>query len=942
MAWLKGRRLKPSRHFVLALALLVAASALLISTARSYGDFATAPHETPLNCPARFITAMVSDGHGGVWAAGEDTGICHGTFTPTPNHGNPQGEPPNLSWRSGFNISANWTAFNQTNSPGLVSNHIYSLCVDAKGRLWVGTDRHGVCVYNGKTWKHYGILTGPIGSHVIAITNDPRNHSVWMCSESGISIYQCSRHGSHIAAGYAGGGMSDEHATPGQHAPLAFGRWHYITGVDGLPASPDCVAFNKRGTAFVGTLCNGLAMAHYPYKHWRVIHGPWQLPRTAMGLGLPSNLINCVSVGRHGTVYVGTDLGLAISKNHGESFRYERGADYATKVLGLWHPPVGYQSPPAAFLKRLLPGDHITTVAQDALGNIWIGTWRNGYAVLNPRSGQSYRSADYAIAATYYHNEMIQDGTDLYVARLCPVKVQIAAAQDGDAGVPPCNGTQNGGAGVLTRQIMLIGRYGDGVWAFNRTLPARESKTRDLAKAKPSTAPLPQTAAAPTTTQLATLCKQLESTPLPSPGSIASVIPIGADWRTQGSWLGRYGRYWMCLFAADDPGVGDMVWEAGKAGLSHLEFIGPHCHPGDSVRLYHTWLFTHKQRVLQLPPIYDQMAYAMAMGGSGKNDRRESEIDDHGEAYSEAWQGPDVNVTFHIPKGEYTLSIYEFNKDGHTGANRARDYVFSAEGLPPGTKVQRVLTGHAPGFYDRKVLTAIQRAELISRGAAAFYRLPTSVLGRIVNFWGGVWHRILVRGPMVLLIRIGRNHSFNTILCGAALDPLNEHPAPYYYGRQAWRARLKQLSNAREALRRRWTEIRDTLPKVGEGVPSGYFANRLLRDEEFMLHENPDAWAASSQLIYTVELRRLMALYGKRLLRAKPGQLVVAARCAYRLELFPLWEGLEQRQDITTSRQIEKGLRWNQVYSSYRGLEFGVIRTYVKGPKAGQFAAAAN
>ena len=57
-----------------------------------------APGEIPLNCPAQFITAMVSDGHGGVWVAGEDTGIYRGTLNVQSVNANKQtGEPPGLS-----------------------------------------------------------------------------------------------------------------------------------------------------------------------------------------------------------------------------------------------------------------------------------------------------------------------------------------------------------------------------------------------------------------------------------------------------------------------------------------------------------------------------------------------------------------------------------------------------------------------------------------------------------------------------------------------------------------------------------------------------------------------------------------------------------------------------------------------------------------------------
>ena len=65
------------------------------------------------HCPVHFVTAMVSDGQGGAWIAGEDSGIYH--YLP--------------GWPS------HWQHYDKKNSPGLVSNHIYSLCLDARRNL---------------------------------------------------------------------------------------------------------------------------------------------------------------------------------------------------------------------------------------------------------------------------------------------------------------------------------------------------------------------------------------------------------------------------------------------------------------------------------------------------------------------------------------------------------------------------------------------------------------------------------------------------------------------------------------------------------------------------------------------------------------------------------------------------------------------------------------
>jgi hypothetical protein len=48
--------------------------------------------------------------------------------------------------------------------------------------------------------------------------------------------------------------------------------------------------------------------------------------------------------------------------------------------------------------------------------------------------------------------------------------------------------------------------------------------------------------------------------------------------------------------------------------------------------------------------------------------------------------------------------------------------------------------------------------------------LPQLWHGRVVDFQGGVYKKMLVRGPMTLAIQADRNHTFNTMLSGVFVD----------------------------------------------------------------------------------------------------------------------------------------------------------------------------
>ena len=833
-----------------------------------------------LRCPAQYITAMVSDGRGGAWVASEDSGIYH------------------------YQPGSAWQHYDKANCPGLTSNHIYSLCLDAKLRLWAGTLRHGVCVFNGVKWKHYGLLNGPLGCHVVAIASDPYDKSVWMCTEAGISIYETGKH-------------------KWRYLPQAAPKKSDDISANGLPPNPDCVAFNTDGVAFVGTQCNGLAIGYPPYHSWYMVKGPWKMPRTPFGKGLPSSLINAVVAGKHGRIYVATDGDLAWDNPANPYvFQYERGADYAAKVKGLWHPPARFKMPSRAFLNHLLPGDHVTCLAVDKRGELWLGTWRNGLWIntLNhsaPRQGQI--------------RELTPGVRRFSGAMLARRRWWVRSVQLKKAGVhditsiigpqPPAPGVSRFVLNMfdvsailpLADGQILIGHYGCGVTVgrlIPQTLLGRIAGTfhRFVGTVLPRPfwhANLPAPAKAPTSRQLEGLDETLLENNIPQKSDRPYVIPMTDDWRTQGTWLGRYGRYWACLFACCSSPP-DFVWSPASIALDHNEEIGPHHRKNDSIRFWVQWLATARKRVLELPEIYLDSRILMHLTTWGV-DRRESEIDDHGESYPATWQGPGLYVYLRIPPGTHTLSLYFFNKDGHSQKSCNRDYVVSM--LP-----QAASYHFGTALYPNLVLLANTRG--IARS-------------RVVNFWGGVWKRFLVRGPMKLAVRVAKNYSFNTILQAAMLDPLAERPAPYYYGHRAWQIHERKRAEFRTRLAAAWRsqQLPDAPSPTAEGAGLAT-ARQIMQILNLLEHRAPAEWAASQRFAYLSVLRWCVARTGD---LPKDRQAVkIAEKCYYHLNLFRRWEAMEKSRGIITSRQIEEGLRWDRWRDSYRGLEFGVIRKYVK------------
>ena len=139
------------------------------------------------------------------------------------------------------------------------------------------------------------------------------------------------------------------------------------------------------------------------------------------------------------------------------------------------------------------------------------------------------------------------------------------------------------------------------------------------------------------------------------------------DWRTQGDFYGadalknyRYGEWSARLCAVASPY--DASW--GRKGAACVGNLGSHHAKGDSIRNWVHWNKTDNPRSLKNP----YLGY-----------RRQAEWDDHGEAYPMSYEGPHLYVDIIMPKDAEYLAFYIFNKDGHDGMNRCRDYVITVK-----------------------------------------------------------------------------------------------------------------------------------------------------------------------------------------------------------------------------------------------------------------------
>ena len=768
----------------------------------------------------RYVLSLVEDRQQRVWIGTEDQGVWRLDES--------QGRP-------------RWKQF--TIPDGLGDESIHALACDTQGRIWAGHLNHGVSVWNGEKWRNYPVGSGPIGERVFAIKVNPRDGSVWIGTNCGLSRY-------------------DERSK----------TWTHWTQENGLAENAVCaLAFAPNGDVIIGSESHGvaLAVASSSYRYWRVVAGADTLP---------SDLINDVLVSKSGAIYVATTSGLARSNDKGATWRALRGLDQSVQ-LETNRPfletaaseTVAETAAPVLPLLEATPlaEDYVTCLAQDGNGRLWLGFRREGYQVRDVNT--LHLLSDEPVTESAPH--------DAFVRAILP---------------------RSGG------QSPLLGLYGRGSQSARDQLPHLPMQPVPA----PAIADLPAPARAPDAPELAALLKRLLAVPPLADSNVPTLTALADDWSTQGDWLGRYGRYQAVLAAMLSPN--DYLWGAGETMMPYQVRIGPHKTPDDALRYWVQNLYTVTPESLELPAAYYHSRIAHGLDKS-LGHRRQSEWDDHGEAYPMSFDGPHLYASIQIPKGWFVLSLYDWNKDGQIGSNRWRDYQISAHTHP---------------------------AEIPLNSIEGFASWPDEVRGRIHDFRGGVWKRFLVRGPQNVTVEVNRNHSFNTILAGMFLDRWDAQPAPYFGTLQDWQVRDNERASRRgQLLEEAYIPSRQAQRalRFEAGQNAAETAQRLWQGVQEVRLLNP-LWHESNARPYYLAL--LAWCQQNQSLNTDWQQNCVQA-CWLQLHGFQKSETSQRAAGVLTAREIELGLRWDGV-SNYAGRGFQVVSEAVAQRKNAAGAAVAN
>ena len=185
-----------------------------------------------------------------------------------------------------------------------------------------------------------------------------------------------------------------------------------------------------------------------------------------------------------------------------------------------------------------------------------------------------------------------------------------------------------------------------------------------------------------------------------------------------------------------------------------------------------------------------------------------------------------------VPAGLFHLSLYGIDPNGHATTTRFQDYEISIRPHPGRASLDQRIgnTTIMRSFYDIK----------------EFDQKPELAHARAHDFWGGVYKRFLVRGPVRFTVQVNRNYSFNTILPGVMLDLVDELPPPYFQTRQRWERSQKNRAEAKAVL----------YAPASDGAAA---AQRLAVAVQEMPFKNAAWWAEHKRRIYLPLLRWQLA-----------------------------------------------------------------------------------
>jgi len=288
----------------------------------------------------------------------------------------------------GANIlwAQNWHSYTRENS-GLVSNEVRSICIDANGLKWFGTD-NGLSNYDGATWLTFTADTSKTTlahNSINDIVFEASNYGpeIWLATDNGVSVMGVSLDAITMATPYRKDNtglisntvyaalVDNKHikwfGTDSGVSSFTGSDWSSFTNMNFLSNNHILsIGADKDGWKYIGTKGGGISRIFDNGIDAVTSASPYDYSWS----GLLSDSIYAVCVLENGDQWYGTDVGAAFH----DTTETKEGWDVFTTDSGLVH-------------------NFVQAIVEDDRGIIWFGT-RGGVSNFDGFSWTSFTSDD--------------------------------------------------------------------------------------------------------------------------------------------------------------------------------------------------------------------------------------------------------------------------------------------------------------------------------------------------------------------------------------------------------------------------------------------------------------------------------------------------------------------------------------------------------------------
>jgi ligand-binding sensor domain-containing protein len=311
-----------------------------------------------------------------------------------------------------------FAVFNRTSTPALPDSHISCLLEDRRGALWIGT-RDGLARWKEDAFTVFGTANGLPGNGIRAVA-EAANGILWVWTDQGLArltdqdrfvaaTAETGLPASAITAVTTDGEGVVWVTTQESAARYMEGHWS-----EPLLQQQLAPVFPKDGAEFIQAFPGGVAAA--TEKTVEVLHGDLVVAQLSVGKELPGSRIQVLLVDRAGSLWIGTNGGLA--RLEGDRVQRLPVIDplASASVLALledregnlW---AGTENSGLHILRdqrfRIwgmqdgLSSDRTTAVVEDGAGNLWVGTSERGLNALHRSGAGSDRKTGTETVKTY-------------------------------------------------------------------------------------------------------------------------------------------------------------------------------------------------------------------------------------------------------------------------------------------------------------------------------------------------------------------------------------------------------------------------------------------------------------------------------------------------------------------------------------------------------------